>query len=92
MTTEDRFERVEHVVAGHIAQARLDYEENRRLWREWREDAAARDRIFDERMEAMRQEMAERDRLADLRAQDLDKGISDLVSAIGVLIAQLPER
>ncbi len=34
MTTEERFERIEHVTAGLVEQAKLDREENRTLWRD----------------------------------------------------------
>ena len=34
MTTEERFERIEHVTAGLAEQARKDREENRQLWRD----------------------------------------------------------
>ena len=34
MTAEERFERIEHVTAGLVEQAKLDREENRTLWRD----------------------------------------------------------
>jgi methyl-accepting chemotaxis protein len=34
MTTEERFERIEHVTAGLAEQARKDRDENRQLWRD----------------------------------------------------------
>jgi hypothetical protein len=33
VTIDERIERLEHVTAMHIEQAKKDYEENRRLWR-----------------------------------------------------------
>ena len=41
MTIDERIERLEQVTAAHIVQARKDYEENRRLWREQQQDIAA---------------------------------------------------
>jgi hypothetical protein len=34
MTIDERIEKLEFLLAGHIEQAKKDYEENRRLWRE----------------------------------------------------------
>ena len=41
MTIDERIERLEHSVAGHIEQAKKDCAENRQLWREMRDEAAA---------------------------------------------------
>jgi len=89
MTIDERIEKLEFLLAGHIEQAKKDYEENRRLWREqqshieavWmrieRGFAQSR-RLHDEGMARMRQEMAARDAVTDKR-------IADLVLAIGEL-------
>jgi hypothetical protein len=84
-----RLDKIEFVVSGHIEQARKDYEENRRLWREQQADIAAiwirmdrRDAEWDRRFEAMRTE-------ADARARELDRRVGDLVSAIGSLIRRI---
>jgi hypothetical protein len=34
MTIDERIEKLEFLLAGHIEQAKKDHEENRRLWRE----------------------------------------------------------
>jgi len=39
--TKKRLDRTEFSVSAHIEQARQDYEENRRLWREQQADIAA---------------------------------------------------
>jgi hypothetical protein len=41
MTIDERIEKLEFLLSGHIAQAEKDYEENRRLWREQQIDIAA---------------------------------------------------
>lgn len=96
MTIDERIDRLEHVTAMHIEQAKKDYEENRRLWREQQQDIAAiwkrmedRDREsqrrHDEGMAEMRAEIAARDKV-------MDKRIGDLVGAIGELIQRLDRK
>jgi C4-dicarboxylate-specific signal transduction histidine kinase len=94
MTPEERFERMEHILAGWIEQSRRDYEENRRLWRETRDriDAvSAQMAETDRRMKELSEETDRRFRDTDRRLKELgeatDRRISDLVSAIGKLIA-----
>ena len=41
MTIDDRLEKLEFLLSGHIEQARKDYDENRRLWRDLRTDIEA---------------------------------------------------
>jgi hypothetical protein len=100
MTIDERIERLEHSVAGHIEQAKKDYAENRQLWREMRDEAAAiwkaTDRRWaetDRRFAELREEQAERDRLYKQeqkeRDQIMDKRVGDLVSAIGDLCRRL---
>jgi hypothetical protein len=96
MTIDERIEKLEFLLAGHIEQAKKDYEENRRLWREqqshieavWmrieRGFAESR-RLHDEGMAEMRREMAARDAVTDKR-------IADLVLAIGELCRRLDRR
>jgi hypothetical protein len=94
MTIDERIDRLEHVVAGHIDQAKKDYEENRTFLRQSREDWQRERKesredwerqlkesreTWDRGMAEMRAEMAERDKVTDKR-------IGDLVSAIGEFI------
>lgn len=89
MTIDEKIERLEHVVAGHIEQAKKDYEENRRFVRESREDwqrqLAESKAEWDRGMAEMRAEMAARDKVTDKR-------IGDLVSAIGEFIQSVGKR
>jgi hypothetical protein len=100
LTIDERIERLEYIVAEHIEQARKDYAENRQLWREMREEAAAiwkaTDRRFaetDRRFAQLNEEQAERDRIYKQeqkeRDQIMDKRVSDLVSAIGELCRRM---
>jgi hypothetical protein len=94
LTIDERIERLEHVVAGHIEQAKKDYEENRRFVRESREDwqrelRESRERweqqlreskeAWDREMNEMRTEMAARDKVTDKRISDLVLAIRDLI-------------
>jgi len=103
MTIDERIERLEQVTAAHIVQARKDYEENRRLWREQQQDIAAiwkgmedRDREWDRRMTESRRQfdegMAEMRKEIAARDQVMDRRIGDLVHAIGELIQRMDGR
>jgi ElaB/YqjD/DUF883 family membrane-anchored ribosome-binding protein len=87
---------MEHILHGHIEQAKQDYEENRRLWRElrdnlehnleqsrkhWDQHFAESRRRSEEEWAQVRAEMAGRDKVIDARIQDL-------VSAIGAFISK----
>lgn len=102
MTTEERFERIEHVTAGLAEERRKDREEFRGLWRDTQRQlneltekvAALTDRIAtlaeDSRAADQRlaDRMEERDRETDRRFRDTDARIASLVSAIGEFIRQ----
>jgi hypothetical protein len=87
MTIDERIERLEHVVAGHIDQAKKDYEENRRFVRESREDwqrqLAESKAQWDKGMAEMRAEMAARDKVTDKRIADLVSAIGEFIHAAG---------
>src|SRR5262245_64556820 len=100
MTTEDRLAKAEHILAGHVEQARKDQEENRRLWRDHQTSIDAiwkrmeqRDLEYREETKRLgqefRDEMKRRDDeyRRDMKDRDekIDKRIGDLVSAIGEL-------
>jgi septal ring factor EnvC (AmiA/AmiB activator) len=101
MTPEERFDRMEHVLAGWIEQSRRDYEENRRLWRETRDQQAETDRMIkgiaaemregfretEARFRDLEAQMRDTDRYLKALGEATDKRISDLVSAIGKMIA-----
>ena len=100
MTIDERIERLEFLLAGHIEQARKDYEENRRLWRDHQTELGAiwrrmeeRDRQFDAFRWNHQVQQTERDRLYKQeqkeRDQIMDQRIGDLVSAIGELCRKL---
>jgi len=96
MTTEERFERIEHVTAGLAEQAQKDREENRQLWRDTQRqinELALRMGELTMRVNDLGMKIAETNdtitRLAeDSRAADqqLRERIDTLVSAIGELI------
>jgi hypothetical protein len=103
MTIDERIERLEHVTAAHIEQARKDYEENRRLWREQQTDIAAIWKRMERGFEESRQADAESRRRFDegmaemrkemaARDQVTDRRIGDLVSAIGDLIRRMDDK
>src|SRR5262245_19584156 len=100
MTTEDRLSKAEHILTAHIEQAKKDYEENRRLWRDHQTDIDAiwkrmerRDEEYRKAHEEFRQEMkirdAEYNRRSKETGEDLDRRIGILVSSIGELCRRL---
>jgi hypothetical protein len=103
LTIDERIDRLEHVTAAHIEQAKKDYEENRRLWREQQTDIAAiwhrmeeRDKQFDAFRREHQQQQTERDRVYKQeqkeRDQKIDQRIGDLVTAIGELCRRLDAK
>jgi hypothetical protein len=107
MTIDERIEKLEFLLNGHIAQAEKDYQENRRLWREQQTDIAAIWKRIERGFEESRQLLADgwtesrrrfdegmaamRQEMA-ARDQILDRRIADLVSAIGDLCRRLDSR
>jgi hypothetical protein len=97
MTTEERFERIEHVTAGLVEERRKDREEYRQLWRNTQrqideltvkiERFAEESRAADKRLEDKIERLADKvERFAEeSRAADrrLGQRIEALVSAIG---------
>ncbi len=96
MTTEERFERIEHVTAGLAEQARKDREENRQLWRDTqRQLAELAVRMNDLTVKVAETNdaitlLAEESRAAAAQSRDADKKLGEridaMVSAIGELI------
>ena len=90
MTTEERFERIEHLTAGMAEERRKDREEYKALWRDTQRqlnEVGARLLQLseaDSRLEARILQLAEESRQADKR---LEERISSLVSAFGKFIA-----
>jgi hypothetical protein len=93
MTTDERFERIEHVTAGLAEERRKDREECRQLWRDTQRQldlladrvngiAIQVDRFI---LEAAARDRAshERSRETDQRFRDTDARIQALVSAMG---------
>ena len=94
-TSEERLNYIEHVLAGWAEQSRRDYEENRRLWRETRDQIAETDRRLkelgeetDRRLRETDEQIRETNRQLKELGAATDKRISDLVSAIGKMIAR----
>lgn len=94
MTIDERIERLEFIVTSHIEQARKDYEENRRLWREQQVEIAAiwkaTDRRFGETDQRFR-ELVIAATLAEQAHKDTMERIDRLVSAIGELLLRKSE-
>ena len=100
MTAEERFERIEHVTAGLVEQAKLDREENRTLWRDTQRqigDLTGKLSQLTARVDETNTQVGtlahQVDRLilhAAERDSALQKRIDGLVSAIGDLIKRLP--
>ncbi|MGO9258237.1 MAG: hypothetical protein ACLQU1_18265 [Bryobacteraceae bacterium] len=102
MTTEERFERIEHVTAGLDEQRRKDREESRQLWRDTQRqlnEAAARIndltlKVADtnERQDRMAEEFRAADRrlAEEARAadQELRERIAALVSGMGGMVGE----
>lgn len=104
MTTEERFERLEHFTAGMWEEQRRQREEDRQLWRDtqrqinelsvrmvqWAEESREEDRRLKERLE----QYAAESRAEDQRLREADERlgarIDALVSAIGKLLPQSP--
>jgi hypothetical protein len=85
MTTEERFERIEHVTAGLAEQAKKDREENRQLWRDTQRqlnEVALRMGELTMRMN----DLAEAQIKTEERFRETDQRVAALVSAIGELI------
>ena len=100
MTTDERFERIEHVTAGLVEERRKDREEYRQLWRDTQNrinELTAKIAEVDERLARSLEEFARESRAADdrLRQQieSVDKHLRDridsLVSAIGTLVTSM---
>ena len=93
MNIDERIERLEHITAGWIEQSKKELEEDRRLWREQREEIAAIWKATDRRFEESRQEwnsgLVEMRREISERDKVMDKRIADLVLAIGELCRKL---
>jgi hypothetical protein len=94
MTTEERFEKIEHITAGMAEQARSDREENRQLWRETQrqiDELGGRVARITIDIDRLILESAARDKASRERDQALDTRLDKLVSAIGEFIAAQPK-
>jgi hypothetical protein len=102
MTSEERLDRIEHLIAGIAEERRKDREEYKGLWRDTqRQLSEVSIRLVqlseaDSRLEARIEQLAEEARLAsaESRAADkrLEQRIADLVSGFGEFIAKLDQR
>ena len=104
MTTEERFERIEHVTFGLAEERRKDREEFRALWRDTQRQlneltvqVVEVDDRLGKRIEALAEEAAARDRETDRRFRETDRRfretdarIDKLVVAIGEFMARQP--
>jgi chromosome segregation ATPase len=95
MTTEERFERIEHITAGIVEERRKDREEYKALWRgTQRQLVEVSTRLVqlseaDSRLEARIAQLAEESREADKR---LAERIDALVSGMGKFMRERPQQ
>jgi hypothetical protein len=97
MTTEERFERIEHVTAGLAEERRKDREEFRALWRDTQRQlndltiriAEVNDNLG-ARIAQLAEEAAARDRETDRRFRETDARIDKMISAMGNYIRDHP--
>lgn len=91
MTTEERFERIEHLTAGLAEERRKDREEYKALWRDTQRQLNELStrvlQIADAQAEADKRIEAEVKR-ATAAEEELRRRIADLVSAIGQFLSQ----
>jgi hypothetical protein len=106
MTTEERFERIEHITAGIAEERRKDRDEYKALWRDTQRqlnEMGARLVQFSEQSQEADSRLAARiEQVADTvgrlaeegRAADkrLDERITALISGFGGFIAKLDQR
>jgi hypothetical protein len=92
MTIDERIERLEHVTAMHIEQAKKDYEENRRLWREQQQDIAAIWKRMEDRDREYAKQKGETDQRLKELGEETDRRIRELVTAIGELIQRMDRK
>ena len=102
MTTEERFERIEHLTAGIAEERRKDREEYKALWRGAQRqlnevsarlvqlsEADEEARAADRRLEARIEQLANESRAAN---KQLEERIEMLVSRFGEVLAKLPRQ
>ena len=102
MTTEERFERIEHITAGIAEERRKDRDEYKALWRDTqRQLNEVSVRLVqlseaDSRLEARIEQLAEESRTAAAEAREADRRLGEridkLVSGFGEFIAKLDQR
>jgi hypothetical protein len=95
MTTEERFERIEHVTAGIAEERRRDRDEYKALWRDTQrqlnEMGAKLVQFSEENQEADRRLGERIEQLAE-EGRATNKRIDAMVSAMGEVIARLPAK
>jgi hypothetical protein len=95
MTTEERFERIEHVTAGIAEERRRDRDEYKALWRDTQrqlnEMGAKLIQFSEENQEADRRLGERIEQLAE-EGRATNKRIDAMVSAMGEVIARLPAK
>jgi hypothetical protein len=103
MNNEERFERIEHVIAGLAEQRRQDRDEYCQLWRDLcdsirdtneavRKTNESIDRFAEESRAAdaeLGRRIAETDKQSKIRDEQLGRRIESLVSSIGELVTML---
>ena len=95
MTSEERFERIEHVTAALVEERRKDREEYRQLWRDTQrqinENSAAIAALTLKMADTQDLIRAETERATNAEQQLRDR-VDAMVSGIGELISQFRQR
>ena len=92
MTTEERFERIEHVTAGLVEQFRVEREENRQLWRETQRHIEEVDRRLGARIEELAVKIEEVDHRLGARIDEVGQRIQALAEESRAADKRLEER
>ena len=95
--SNNRLDRIEHLLAGHIEQAKKDYEENREFLRqyaiEWRQELKASQERWQRNMNDLREDAEARDREWDRRMEqsrkEWDRTRTEILGGLDARIGQL---
>lgn len=86
MTSEERLDRIQDLLARWIEQSRKDQEENRILWRESRDQIEATAKEMRTGFAEVSAQQRETDRILRASSQAANERVDKLVSAIGEFI------
>jgi DNA anti-recombination protein RmuC len=85
MTTEERFERIEHFTAGLAEQWKKEREEDRQLWRDTQRqlnELALKISEVDERLGKRLDQLAEESAIRDRESQERDRRLGERINEV----------